>query len=84
MNVPRISAVALLWLSSLAITAFAASARQAQPAPQPKAPPIIVTGDNIGFRLEGHQGDARTGTWMVRVDGKWVEARSAVRVVPVK
>lgn len=36
--------------------------------------PTIVSGDDIGFRVEGHRGGIAIGTLMVKVDGKWVEA----------
>jgi hypothetical protein len=42
----------------------------------------VITGDNIGFRPEGWNGKARTGTWVVRVNGEWVDAQTAMKAMP--
>lgn len=62
----------LLWLVSLVATAVVTAAiTMAQTRP---AEPRILSGTDIGFRVEGT--DARTGnptgTLVVRMDGKWV------------
>lgn len=62
-----------------------------QPGQQPAAPinpffnplpePRIVSGDDVGFRVEGVDGNGRpVGQWVVRVNGKWLE--TTVRPVP--
>jgi hypothetical protein len=45
-------------------------------------PGTVITGDNIGFRPEGWNGKARTGTWVVRVNGEWVDAQTAMKAMP--
>jgi hypothetical protein len=68
--------VVLLWLASLLVTGMIVSAQtRRDPAP-------IISGNDIGFRAEGWNGKARTGTWMVRVNGDWVEAQGAIKAVP--
>jgi len=46
----------------------------------------VLSGADIGFRVEGS--DPRTGqptgTWVVRVNGRWVEARAASGIRPAK
>jgi hypothetical protein len=76
MNVSSRCIVAWLWLASLVAvgTVVAAQARR-EPAP-------VLSGDNIGFRPEGWNGKARTGTWMVRINGEWVEAQSVMKAMP--
>ena len=37
-------------------------------------PPRVMTGDEIGFRVEGLRGDTPVGRVVVRVNGRWVEA----------
>ncbi len=69
-------AFVLLWLASLAIVGALASA-QAQ-----RDPAAIISGGDIGFRPEGWKGKARTGTWMVRINGEWVEAQTTMKAVP--
>ena len=81
MNVSRWSVLAVLWVFSLAAMGYAASQPRGGDGPTPGA---ILSGDDLGFRLVGPQGAAMTGTWVVKIDGKWVEARSAAKVVPVR
>jgi hypothetical protein len=67
--------VALLWFASLVTvgTAVAQTRREAG---------TVISGDNIGFRPDGWNGKARTGTFVVRVNGEWVEAQSVMKTVP--
>jgi hypothetical protein len=37
-------------------------------------PPVVLSGQDIGFRVEGRRGDARVGGFVVRIDGQWIEA----------
>ena len=84
-------AVGVLWLASL--VAAAAMAREVhaprvQP-PQPNvqtqilpgAEPRILSGSDIGFRIEGWQGSTPTGTIVIRVNGQWVEPTTTKRPV---
>ena len=78
---------ACIWILSLAVVASLASAQGLQrPAPPsgrftPEAAPVI-SGADLGFRPEGWQGKARTGTFVVRINGEWVDAVSAVKTAP--
>jgi hypothetical protein len=71
----RVSFV-LLWLASLVLIGVFASAQTR------REPGAILSGADIGFRPDGWNGKRRTGTWLVRIDGEWVEAVSTIRVVP--
>jgi hypothetical protein len=44
----------------------------------------VVSGDNLGIRLEGRQGEVRLGTLVVRVDGEWVEVQLAPKLTHAK
>jgi hypothetical protein len=66
----------LLWLASLVLTGILASAQTGR-----DAGPVISGGD-IGFRPEGWNGKARTGTWVVRINGEWVNAQGSMKAVP--
>jgi hypothetical protein len=68
--------VVLLWLASLVLTGILAHAQSRREAGS------ILSGADIGFRPEGWNGKARTGTWMVRINGEWVEAQGSVKTVP--
>jgi hypothetical protein len=67
----------ILWVVSIAVVAGLVSA-QTQREPSP-----IISGADIGFRPEGWKGKARTGTFMVRIDGAWVEAKDAMKPLAV-
>lgn len=68
--------MAVLWIASLIVVGSIATAQtRRDPAP-------IISGADIGFRPEGWQGKARTGTWMVKINGEWIEAISGTRSSP--
>jgi len=67
---------ACLWILSLVVIAGIAGA-------QTRRDPVpVISGADLGFRPEGWQGKARTGTFVVRINGEWVEAAAAVRSAP--
>jgi hypothetical protein len=68
-------AVIVSWLASLVVVGALASAQTR------RDPGAIISGGDIGFRPDGWNGRARTGTWLVRIDGQWVEAVSAPKPV---
>ena len=68
--------VIVLWVASLVLTGILASAQTR------RDPAAIISGTDIGFRPEGWNGKARTGTWVVRVNGEWVEAQGVIKAVP--
>jgi hypothetical protein len=68
--------VVLLWLVSLVAVGTAVVAQTRREAA------AVLSGDSIGFRPEGWNGKARTGTWMVRINGEWVEALGVMKAVP--
>lgn len=37
--------------------------------------PVVVSGSDLGFRIDGHQGELHAGTLVVRVNGIWVPVR---------
>jgi hypothetical protein len=47
----------------------------AQVGPAPSVPPGVVSGADIGFRVERTDGNTAIGRLMVRVNGKWVDAQ---------
>ena len=68
--------VAVVWVGSLlavgAGTYAQSQAREVRKLPEPK----VMTGGDIGFRVDGlYGGDTPTGTIVVRVNGQWVDAR---------
>ena len=70
--------VALLWLVSLVVTGAVVAAQTSR-----RDPAAVMSGSDIGFRPEGWNGKARTGTWLVRINGEWVEAQGAFKAATV-
>ena len=69
----------LLWVASLLlVTGLSSVLMRAQP-----SEPQIVSGSDVGCRIEGKTaaGDP-VGTWVIRVNGKWVPATTKLGVRP--
>ena len=45
--------------------------------------PTILSGPDIGFRVQSRNGETPIGILVVRVDGKWVPAQFASGVKPL-
>jgi hypothetical protein len=67
---------ALLWFVALVVVGAGAAAQTRHETG------AVISGDNIGFRPDGWNGKARTGTFVVRINGEWVEAQSVMKTVP--
>ena len=37
----------------------------------PVEPPIVLSGNDVGFRITGRQGSTPVGTVVVKIDGQW-------------
>ncbi|MGE0450289.1 MAG: hypothetical protein AB7Q29_11985 [Vicinamibacterales bacterium] len=87
----------LLWVGTVIVAAGVSSLVTAQVLPERFPQPRVLSGDNVGFRVEGRRQEARTdqvsgrtgvadiltGHLVVRVNGEWVEAEvSGGRVRP--
>jgi hypothetical protein len=68
--------VVVLWLVSLVVVGVLAQGQQPQP--------MVISGNDIGFRPDAVQRGKRVmGTWVVRINGQWLETQSAPRDVPL-
>ena len=67
-----------LWVVSIVVVGVLASAQTR------RDPNAVLSGADIGFRPEGWKGNARTGTFVVRINGEWVEALDAVKLTPLR
>jgi hypothetical protein len=76
----RIALVALALIAGFGIYGWA------QVVPAPSVPPGVVSGADIGFRVERAEGNTAVGRLMIRVNGKWVEAQfsNPGKVAPVQ
>ena len=50
---------------------------QAQTLENRLANPVVISGSDIGFRIEGRKGNTPVGTLVVRINGQWVVPESA-------
>jgi hypothetical protein len=76
MTIKTRGVVAVLWIVSLVMAGALAAAQTRREAA------AVISGSDLGFRPEGWNGKARTGTWLVRINGEWVEAQGAFKTVP--
>ena len=80
-NILRDRRVLVLWALSLGIVGVLTAAAQI-PAPtiNPQTflldSPTILSGDDVGFRLERVRDGVPVGRVVVRVDGRWVEPQT--------
>lgn len=80
-NVSRRALLTSFFATGAATAATAQGRRFVRPmGPDGKqAEPLVLSGSDIGFRVDHQEADgARTGALVVKVDGKWVEARFSV------
>ena len=73
MPVRRIAVLAIVWVASLLVVAAIARAQvyPINPLPEPK----VMFGPDFGIRIEGEQNGVPVGPLVVKLNGKWVEAR---------
>jgi hypothetical protein len=64
----------VFWGLSLLI---AGAIARAQTPVQRGGSPTIISGSDLGFRVERQRGDHVTGTFVVRINGEWVVAEPA-------
>jgi hypothetical protein len=65
----------VIWVASL-VTVAALARAQARPMTK-LASPIILSGSDVGFRVEGRVGNIPAGTLVIRVNGEWIVPKEA-------
>jgi hypothetical protein len=70
MNVRRLVVACCFGIALLAIGTWAYGQSWG---PVQSVTPTVVSGNDIGFRIEGVRGDTPIGTLVIRVKGQWVE-----------
>jgi hypothetical protein len=64
--------IALFGVLCIALLFAVATIVKAQAPPRVIPAQGIVSGADLGFRIDGYQGDTPVGTLVVRVNGQWV------------
>lgn len=76
-------ALVATWLLSLLTVGTLARGQAYQFIPLPE--PIVLSGSDVGFRLEGRLGSAPAGQLVIRINGQWVETQFARKdLIPVR
>jgi hypothetical protein len=79
---PRWWKMALLWVLSLVLVSALTAAARAQRGQPPSSDswvlqgPTVLTGADVGFRLERVRDGVPVGQVVVRIDGRWVEPQA--------
>ena len=72
--------LAAVWALSLIVVGSMSSSAQVRPGFQSLLElPTILSGSDVGFRIERTRDGIPVGTIVVRVDGRWVAAESSPR-----
>ena len=72
---PATLAVALAWMISLIVMSGATRLMSAQTGTSDKR---IVSGADLGFRIDSDRGGIPTGHFVIRVNGNWVEVKEGI------
>jgi len=75
----RAVSILAAWLFSLIAVAAIA---QSLPT-MPDAKPLVISGNDIGFRVDRYEGRRPVGVIVVRVDGQWIEPKSVPQPRPL-
>lgn len=78
----RIGLVVLCVVSLAVVGLFGQAQGPATPPAQAQTPTILSGGD-LGFRVDGRKGNTAVGMLMVRINGQWVEVQFGGGVKPL-
>lgn len=67
--------IAIMWVASLAAVGVAAQVAAQVPGFRALPEPKVVSGADVGFRVDGMYGNVPSGVIVLRVNDQWVEAR---------
>lgn len=65
--------LAILWALSLVAVSMISAEAQRRGSELLTVQPIVVSGNDVGFRIEGTQDGVPVGRVVVRIDGRWVD-----------
>jgi hypothetical protein len=77
MSLRRPIELVVIWAMSIVAAGVWAHAQTTVPQTQE---PTILSGNDLGFRIDSRKGNTPVGTIVVRVKGQWVEADFSVGV----
>lgn len=73
------------WLAAVlaALLSGISGAVLARPEVQTANEPVVLSGPDVGFRIESYERGRPIGTLVVRLNGQWVEPRAVMQAVPL-
>jgi hypothetical protein len=75
MALQRRTVLIILWLVSMVAAGAWGYAQAVLPSGQA---PVVLSGSDLGFRVEGRRGNTPSGRFVVRINGQWVEVEQSV------
>jgi hypothetical protein len=78
----RLGLATVAFVAMLAVATLGRAQQFGDSVPLPS--PVILSGPDVGFRIDGRYGDTPIGAIVVRIDGKWVEAKVGTLGPPIK
>lgn len=75
----RALSIMAAWLFSLIAVATIAQTRAMTADPEP----TVISGKDIGFRVDRYDGRRPVGVFVIRVDGRWIEPKSVPQPRPL-
>jgi hypothetical protein len=84
--------LAIMWVVSLVVTGVLSASGQpdfrTRQLPMPDTMitqlPTIISGAELGFRIERMENNTPIGRLVVRIDGRWVDTRTASSIVALR
>ena len=76
----RLVGVALILGTTLAAGRWTQAQAMLPPPAQSQGQPTVISGNDLGFRVDGRKGDTPIGTLVARVNGQWVEVGFSVAI----
>jgi len=83
-NLKKIGLI-VIWVASLILVAQWGHTQTAQTPKTAFDVPLgtIISGNDIGFRLDGFSSAGVTGVWMVKLNGAWMPATASTTARPL-
>jgi len=85
-RIVRVSIAIVILALTFGAGTWAYGQGQQFPSPQPDPAAPVISGNDIGFRVDRQETERLgrlTGTWVVRINGQWIEPAASLRSRPL-
>lgn len=87
MTLRKRSIAVALWVVSILAAGMWGHAQAPQPPREPRPAPsqvlpqkTVISGADVGFRVDARKGNTPIGRFVVRIDGQWVEVEESASI----